>query len=322
MLCQSCQALSYGWRSVAAMLICRPMAIPFPIIGVLGRETDPRVSQTLSALAPIASGAGCRLLVDDRLPLPAGQPGFTVVGREELLSCARLLVVVGGDGTMLKAAHALAGRPLPVVGVNLGRLGFLTDIAAENLHEDLAAILHGDCSIEMRLLLEAEIVGGGAGSQRCAPALNDVVIQKADGGRLIEFEARVDGQLLGAYRADGIIAATPTGSTAYALSGGGPILHPSLEAVTLVPICPHTLGDRPIVIKADSLIEITLTSTHGGRAQLTCDGQDYHALAPGQGVRIRRAAQPIRFAHPRGYDYYRILRTKLHWGSTRQGREE
>jgi NAD+ kinase len=282
----------------------------FSTVGILGRENDPQVTRTVASLAGQLHAAGIRVLVDSAL---SSFPDTENLPREALCRSAELVMVVGGDGTLLKAAHAVADRPVPLVGINLGRLGFLADISPDAMADDLRAILQGDYQEEERLLLNAWLMHGQT-STSCAPALNDVVVQKADGGRLIEFETHVDGVFVCAHRADGIIIATPTGSTAYALSGGGSILHPALDAVTLVPICPHALGDRPIVVNGSSQIEIVLSGTHGGRAQVTCDGQHSQQLQVGDRVRVQRAAHGIRFIHPRGHDYYRILRTKLHWG--------
>lgn len=291
----------------------------FPTVGILGREHDPEVTRTLATLAGHLRDAGARVLVDAAVAAPQGTESLP---RETVCRQADLIMVVGGDGTMLKAAYSIASRPVPLVGINLGRLGFLADIPPDTMAEEVGAILRGDYEEEARLLLDASLIRNTS-TLPCAAALNDVVVQKADGGRLIEFETHVNGKFVCAHRADGIIIATPTGSTAYALSGGGSILHPALDAVTLVPICPHALGDRPIVVKGDSSIEIVLSSTHGGRAQVTCDGQHSLPLQIGDRVRIQRAAHSIRFIHPRGYDYYKILRTKLHWGqNVRTPREE
>jgi NAD+ kinase len=283
----------------------------FSTIGILGRENDPRVASTVAKLAKQLHAAGVNAVVD--ITLAAAAPGAESLTREALCLRADLVMVVGGDGTLLKAAQAVAAKPVPLVGINLGRLGFLADISPDAMADDVAAILRGDYQEEERLLLSACLIHD-ARNTPCASALNDVVVQKADGGRLIEFETHVDGQFVCAHRADGIIIATPTGSTAYALSGGGSILHPALDAVTLVPICPHALGDRPIVVNGGSRIEIVLSGTHGGRAQMTCDGQHSQPLQVGDRVQVQRAAQGIRFIHPRGHDYYKILRTKLHWG--------
>ena len=292
------------------------MATRFTTAGLMGRTSDPEVSKMVARLTAQLAAAKLTVLVDETLgPVPPARS----LPLPELATKADLLIVVGGDGTLLKAAHAVAARPIPLLGVNLGRLGFLADLTPEEVQDGIATILKGEFSTEERLMLESHLLKGGS-AEDCPPVLNDVVVQKADGGRLIEFEIWVDGQFLCAYRADGIVVATPTGSTAYALSGGGPILHPAMDAVTLVPICPHTLGDRPIVVTGGSTIEILLTDTHGGRAQVAWDGQRSKPLAEGERVRVQRSKHPVSFIHPRGYDYYRILRTKLHWGGHKSGK--
>ncbi|HET7175150.1 MAG TPA: NAD(+) kinase [Gammaproteobacteria bacterium] len=295
------------------------MSPRFATVGLMGRESDPQVAQVAGSLVSMLTAAKVTVLMDEALG--PHLPSAKAVPRPELAAKADLIVVVGGDGTLLKAAHAIAARPVPLVGVNLGRLGFLADITPERLQDDMAAMLKGDYTSEERLLLDS-CVQRSAGAQDCTPALNDVVVQKSDGGRLIEFETHVDGHFVCAHRADGIVVATPTGSTAYALSGGGPILHPAMDAVLLVPICPHSLGDRPIVVAGGSQIEILLTHGHGGRAQVSWDGQRTESLAVGERVQVKRAERRITFIHPRGYDYYRILRTKLHWGRTKHGSGE
>jgi len=291
------------------------MTTRFSTIGLMGRESDPQVAQVVGRLVDLLRSAGVQVLLDQSLGLKDAKEA-TALPRAELAKRAELLMVVGGDGTLLKAAHAVAARPIPLLGVNLGRLGFLADITPERLQDDVSAILKGDYTSEERLMLESSLVKSGGATSGPA-ALNDVVVQKSDGGRLIEFETHVDGQFVCAYRADGLIVATPTGSTAYALSGGGPILHPAMDAMALVPICPHTLGDRPMVVAGGSRIEVVLGHTHGGRAQVTWDGQQAETLAVGERVQVQRAARRISFIHPRGYDYYKILRTKLHWGRTK-----
>ena len=290
------------------------MASRFATIAVLGRAGDPQIAPALAVLLKQLRTARAKILVEEALaPLLGKDPGVQLADNTQLADTAELAIVIGGDGTLLKAAHLFNGRPVPLVGINLGRLGFLTDISPGSLAADIAAVLRGDYQSERRLLLAAEVVHG-ARSTPCMPALNDVVIQKTEGGRLIEFETHVDGRFVCAHRADGIIVATPTGSTAYALSGGGSILHPTLDAIILVPICPHALGDRPIVLGSASHVEIVVTNTHGGRAQVTTDGQHSQMLGSNDRVRVWRAAQGVTFIHPRDHDYYRILRTKLHWG--------
>jgi NAD+ kinase len=290
------------------------MSNRFSTIAIMGRAGDPGIAPALKALLSHLQTHDLRVLVDSALrSLIDGKISAAFAEHAQIGAQADLAIAIGGDGTLLKVAHIFTSRPVPLVGVNLGRLGFLTDISPDSMETDISAILHGNYHTEQRLLLEAGILKAD-GRQPCMPALNDVVIQKADGGRLIEFETHVDGSFVCAHRADGIIIATPTGSTAYALSGGGSILHPSVDAVTLVPICPHALGDRPIVVKGDSKIEILLNDTHGGSAQVSSDGQHTQTLAANDRVQIQRSATSVNLIHPHGHDYYRILRTKLHWG--------
>lgn len=288
------------------------MTTRFATIGLMGRLADPQVLEMVTRLAAELGSAKVTVYADEALPLPVST-GVQLLPTRLLAEKADLMVVVGGDGTLLKAAHVVAARPIPLVGVNLGRLGFLADITPEQVQDDIRAMLAGEFTREERLLLEAAATRSGK-TEATVPALNDVVVHKSDGGRLIEFETWVDGRFLCAYRADGIVVATPTGSTAYALSGGGPIIHPAMDAIALVPICPHTLGDRPLVVSGGSRIEIRVGDTHGGGAQVTWDGQHAESLQTGDRVEIHCAAKRISFIHPRGYDYYRILRTKLHWG--------
>jgi NAD+ kinase len=288
------------------------MTTRFSTVGLMGRISDPQVTEMATRLARQLQGAKVDVYADEALGLPPST-GVQVLPAKTLAAKADLLIVVGGDGTLLKAAHLISARPIPLVGVNLGRLGFLADITPEQVQDDIAAMLKGEYSQEERLLLQAHALRKGS-AESPRTALNDVVVHKSDGGRLIEFETYVDGHFLCAYRADGIVVATPTGSTAYALSGGGPIVHPSMDAITLVPICPHTLGDRPLVVSGASVIEVRIGDAHGGSAQVTWDGQHAETLHPGDRVEAKRAAQRITFIHPRGYDYYKILRSKLHWG--------
>jgi NAD+ kinase len=284
----------------------------FATVGLMGRISDPEVAAMAGRLAKQLQSAKVEVYGDEALGLPAST-GVRLLPAKALAAKADLLIVVGGDGTLLKAAQLIAARPIPLVGVNLGKLGFLADITPEQVQEDIAAMLEGNYTHEERMMLEAHAQRGkSAEAQRTA--LNDVVVHKSDGGRLIEFETWVDGHFLCAYRADGIVMATPTGSTAYALSGGGPIVHPAMDAMALVPICPHTLGDRPIVVSGESRIEVRIGDAHGGAAQVTWDGQHAETLNAGDRVEVRRAPKRITFIHPRGYDYYKILRSKLHWG--------
>ncbi|WP_462321970.1 NAD(+) kinase [Halochromatium sp.] len=221
-----------------------------------------------------------------------------------------LVLVVGGDGTFLHAARMLAEYDVALVGINLGRLGFLVDILPDEIEPRLEQILSGAYDADTRILLDARI-GGQETPER---ALNDVVVHKWNSVRMIEFETYIDGQFVNAQRSDGLIVATPTGSTAYALSGGGPLLNPRLDALLLVPICPHTLSNRPLVVPGGSRIEIRICDLEPEQVRLTCDGQVDLPLEDAGVIQIERSRRRVRLLHPRDHDHYRILRAKLGWG--------
>ncbi|HEY8251505.1 MAG TPA: NAD(+)/NADH kinase [Burkholderiales bacterium] len=223
---------------------------------------------------------------------------------------ADLAIVVGGDGTMLAAARELVRHRVPLVGINLGRLGFMTDIGHDDMQAGVGAILDGKYAIEERSLLEAEIMRAGKSVLRTI-ALNEAVIGKGSQGRLIEFELSVDGEFVYRLRADGIIVSTPTGSTAYALSAQGPILHPAVPALTLVPLNPHTLSARPVSVSDRSVIEIMMVHALDARAHF--DGLALADMAEGDRLILKRSADVVRFVHPPGYRYFATLREKLGW---------
>jgi len=222
------------------------------------------------------------------------------------------VVVVGGDGTLLGAARSLAAANVPLLGVNIGRLGFLVDVSPDDLPAQLEAIFTGDFRVEQRCMLRARILRGEE-VLASELALNDVVMHVRDAIRMIEFETRIDGLLVNMQRADGIVVSTPTGSTAYALSGGGPILHPGINALAMVPICPHTLSNRPVVVSDQAEIDIVLHGGNDTRAQLTCDGQVNFELLAGDCVKIRRKDHDLRLIHPQQHDHFDIMRRKLRW---------
>ncbi|HEX6929853.1 MAG TPA: NAD(+) kinase [Gammaproteobacteria bacterium] len=285
----------------------------FRSIGLIVKRHDPRAVRTLAAAVAQLAKRPLELIADaetaallDIASVRTGDPGDT-----------DLVIAVGGDGTLLHAARMLAPRGVPLVGINAGRLGFLADIRQEEMTTCLAAVLAGEFVEESRALLQAEVIRGGTQAWS-GTALNDAVVQKCDAGRLIEFETHVNGSYVCRHRADGIIISTPTGSTAYALSAGGPILHPALDALAIVPICPHTLSDRPIVVNGGARIEIRMrpaeSNTENSAAQVVLDGQDHADLGAGDSVRVERNGPPARLLHPAGHDYFKLLRQKLHWG--------
>jgi NAD+ kinase len=235
----------------------------------------------------------------------------THVDEREVAKRADLVIAIGGDGTLLHAARNVAARNVPLVGINRGRLGFLTDVTPEHLREALNAILAGKYLAERRLTLAARLGKRANGSSF---ALNDVVLQKGDTGRLLDFTTEVDKVYVNTHRGDGLIVATPTGSTAYALSCGGPIIQPNVDALVMVPICPHTLSDRPLVLPSSSEIRVTLDNAGGSDAHVVCDGESVARMTAGDVLKISLAKQPITLLHPREYNYYELLRSKLNWG--------
>jgi NAD+ kinase len=264
----------------------------------------------------LGQGHTVRVIADDALALQGA--GVHTVLEADLARDADLIVAIGGDGTMLHAARMAAMADVPVLGINRGRLGFLADVGPEQMVQSLDDALGGRCQAERRMLLAAQILADGRPIE--ALALNDVVVAKRETGRMVDVRTWVNGAYVNTHVGDGFIIATPTGSTAYALSCGGPIVHPSLDAVVLVPVCPHTLSDRPIVVPAGTVVEIELADRFESRAQVVCDGIVLCDLDPGVRLRVERARVSATLLHPPGHDYYRILRSKLHWGrGTREG---
>lgn len=284
----------------------------FNHIGLVAKPGDERVAETLEALIAYLRALPVALLFDEHSARTLPSFGIEVKPRPALGEACDLVIIVGGDGTFLSAARSLVDYGVRLLGINLGRLGFLTDIMPDEMHHRLDEVFGGDFVEDDRFLLEARVTR----AQKhvfTATALNDVVIHKWNVARLIQFETRIDAHLVSSQRSDGLIVATPTGSTAYALSGGGPLLHPSLDAIALVPICPHTLSSRPIVVAGSSQIDVVMGDTDHPQAQLTCDGEMVLELIPGDEIRINKKAEPIRLIHPPGHDHYATLRAKLHW---------
>jgi NAD+ kinase len=290
----------------------------FKQVGFWGRLSDRNVSATAQrAIEHLKSRHLAVFAPPSAADIVSGLEGVEIVPEQELAEKVDVLVAIGGDGTMLRAARSVAGRGVPLVGINLGRLGFLTDIRPEQMLDALDAILSGDHLAEDRRMLEAQVIGAG---EPRAPmcALNDVALQKLETGRILDFVTAVDGSYVNTHGGDGLIVATATGSTAYALSCGGPIIQPDVDAFVMVPICPHTLSDRPLVLKASSTIEVRLQPEEVTPAQVACDGEFYGNLHVGDTLRIRAAAETLTLLHPKDYNYYELLRSKLNWGGTKR----
>jgi NAD+ kinase len=291
------------------------MQQPFRSIAVTGKPDDAGTVKTVCHVAEYLLDHDIKVVIDSSIvPASAAPTGARCAQPPELIEGIDLLISVGGDGTLLNSGRMVAEHDIPVLGINRGRLGFLVDVPPRDL-EGLDDVLAGDFIEEDRALLHAEV---RAGDRVLASgiALNDVVLYKWNTARMVEFTTYIDGQLLTSHRADGIIIATPTGSTAYALAGGGPILHPSVDAIALVPVCPHTLSNRPLVISAQSTIEVEVPRAYIGRIGISCDGQDDLGLRRDARLLVRQHTHRVRLIHPPQYRYYDILRAKLRWGDT------
>ena len=287
----------------------------FHTIGIIGKTNDPEVADTIVRIARHLRRLGHPVVLDaESAPQERADDDWLQCGRETLAQQADLLIVVGGDGTLLHAARLLADHEVPILGINRGRMGFLVDVSPGHLDE-IDAVLAGEFIADDRMLLAAEIHRGGEILSR-GIALNDVVLHKWNTARMIDFETYIDGELTNRHHSDGLIVATPTGSTAYAMSGGGPIMHPSLDALALVPICPHTLSNRPLVISAESTVEIAVHPSFLTQIRVSCDGQQDLGLVNGGRILLRKYTRKVHLIHPPHYRYFGILRAKLRWGET------
>ena len=287
----------------------------FKVIGLLGKHGDIGVAKTLRHLCAFLRRRRLRVLLDEKADehLPPAR-GVESADRTTLAEVCDLILVVGGDGTLLDAARSLVDTGVPLLGVNLGRLGFLVDVSPADMTQRLEEILRGHYQEEQRCLLTATVVRDGIAVEQ-SDALNDVVVHKQEPARIIEMQTYLDGTFINTYRADGLIISTPTGSTAYNLSGGGPILHPSLNCVVLLPICPHTLTNRPIVVDARGEVEILVTGWHAENTPVICDGQVVLNTEPGDRIVIRSKSKKLQLLQPVGHDYFEVLRAKLAWGT-------
>jgi NAD+ kinase len=289
------------------------MAHSFQSIALVGRPTDLRVAECMLNLAAHFHRRAICTMVDPSIALAFKPDSVVPCPEASFATRADLIVAIGGDGTLLYAARLVAGHSVPLLGINRGRLGFLTDVSPNSMLEDVDSVLDGRYTEDRRSLLAATLERDGATAVR-ALALNDVVVNKWETGRTMDFETSINGRFVNSHGGDGIVIATATGSTAYALSCGGPIVEPDLDVWVLAPICPHTLSDRPIVVRAGSKIQLRMSDRFESRAQVTCDGTAIGDLAQGDTLYVEGADAQITLLHPPGYDYYRLLRSKLHWG--------
>lgn len=277
------------------------------VVAVVAKYGEPKAGELVSWIVPWLRLRKREVLVEEGF----GRPGAKVSTKREMAREAELIVVLGGDGTFLSIA-GLVERETPILGVNLGGLGFITEVAVDELEGLLARVLEGNFEVERRLALQIELFAANRSAQKYR-VLNDGVITRGARSKIIELETYVSGEYLCTYRADGLIISTPTGSTAYALAAGGPILHPALGAIVLAPICPHTLTNRPIVVSDQSTIRVTLRSA-GGTVFLSPDGQEGVQLQNGDVVEARRHDVPVLLVRAPERSYFQVLRTKLKWG--------
>jgi len=286
----------------------------FNRIGLIGKYGDPSVASTMEELCHILQKRGCEVVLEEYTA--SGMPNnldLPIRSMDDIGHCD-LAITVGGDGTLLNAARNLIETDVPLLGINLGRLGFLVDVSPNEMNTRINEILNGEFEEEHRILLTTRIEHHNGGAHSVSDAFNDVVVHKWEVARMIETETYINGCFLNSMRSDGLIVSTPTGSTAYALSSGGPILDPDMDAMILVPISPHTMSYRPIVIDGESVVEIFVKEGPLSHAQVTCDGQINLGVVSGDKIQIRKKDRYVRLIHPRQHNHYEILRAKLHWG--------
>ena len=283
-------------------------------VGIAVKPGHGRMPELLRRIVALLREQGAEVRVERQAAEEAGDlQDVEVAPRERVIADSDMVIVLGGDGTVLAVARAIGEREVPILGVNLGRLGFLTDVAPEEAESVISTALRGTCPMVERSRLKVTHLFAN-GTSRQELVLNDAVITKGTAiARMIDFEVRVEGARVALYRSDGLIVSTPTGSTAYNLSAGGPLLDPALPAMLLTPICPHTLTQRPLVLPDALTVEVRLMS--GEEVALTLDGQVGGTLRPDDCVRITRASHPVRFVHSAGQDHFETLRTKLGWGA-------
>jgi NAD+ kinase len=281
-------------------------------VGIISRPRREDIARVVPPLVEWLQAHGAEVTCDSETSDCFGPLAVKARKREELPSCTDLLIVLGGDGTLLSAARLAAERKVPILAVNLGGLGFLTTVSQDEIYSILEEIFTGKHRVSERVMLEAEIVRDGTVIRRQI-ALNDAVLNKAALARIMDLELRVDGEYVTTYKADGLILSTPTGSTAYSLAAGGPIVYPIVEAFVVTPICPHTLTNRPLVIPDFVTIEVKFKAGDG-TVFLTLDGQVGIELVPGDDIRVRKAAEKLLLVRPAKKTYFQILRNKLKWG--------
>ena len=293
----------------------------FNVVAIVARRLTDRILESITKIDFLLNEMGIQTLLEEKvLSALKLNRGDGVVTRAELGGVADLVIVVGGDGSILGVSRDLAGSGVPVVGVNRGSLGFLAAIAPGDIEEKFEQILSGDYSIEDHFLLEAQVFRDDV-LVSSSTALNDVVVNPSSMSRMMEFDLLVNEEFVYNQRSDGIIVASPTGSTAYSLSAGGPIMHPGLDAVVVVPMFPHTLTSRPLVVSGDSTVMVRIIDAAEGAPQLSCDSQINLPLEVGDVVKVGKSEEPLNLLYPAGHSFYESCRSKLDWASRLGGTE-
>ena len=295
-------------------------AMPIRTCVLVGKFQDPRVAECAQALVPELLSRRLEVLAPESAGPAVIPAGVGLLPLAQAIARADLVIAVGGDGTLLYAAGLVAERDIPLLGINRGRLGFLTDVLPQDMVASIDAVLAGQCVADRRPLLQARL-HSPQGDESSRLALNDVVFNRLETGRMLNFETRIDGRYVNSHGGDGMVVATATGSTAYALSCGGPIVEPQLDVLVVAPISPHTLSDRPILVSGSSRIDIVLTGAADIGAQVTCDASMLGELKLGGRLSIAPSGRSVTLLHPPGFDYFRLLRSKLHWGLGGLGHE-
>ncbi len=286
----------------------------FRNVGLIGRVDSEAARDSVVSLVELLQQRELNAVLEESTSRTLGNHNLQVATRKLIGEVCDLVIVVGGDGSLLGAARDLARHDVPVLGINRGRLGFLTDIAPEDIAQSVGSVLDGEYDVESRFLLEAEIKRDGAPVGQ-SDALNDVVLHSGQAPKMIHFEVYIEGEFAYSQRSDGLIVSTPTGSTAYSLSGGGPIMHPKLNAIALVPMFPHTLSSRPLVVDGNSEIKIIIGDNNPGSPRISCDGQVNFGASGGDIVYIRKKSRKLKLIHPSGHLFYQTCRDKLGWGT-------
>ena len=290
------------------------MVSQFRNIGLIGRVDSEPVRDSVRALVEFLDSRAATVILEEETSRVIASHNLQVATRKLIGEVCDLVIVVGGDGSLLGAARDLARHDVPVLGINRGRLGFLTDIAPDDIETGVSLVLDGRFDTERRFLLETQVTRGG-GPVATSDALNDVVLHSGQAPKMLQFELYIEGQFVYSQNSDGLIVSTPTGSTAYSLSGGGPIMHPRLNAIVLVPMFPHTLSSRPLVIDGNSEIKIIVGESNRATPSVSCDGQVTMGVKPDDVIYIRKKPHKLTLIHPEGHEFYQTCRDKLGWGT-------